>query len=582
MALRRRVSMSIGFGGILVWTASVLAGCNGTIESPTEWRKGGGPSPPGTSSDPGAPSSADDPGLLGGNTAPSGATYVPAPSTLRRLTVAQYQNSVHDLFGESVTIPADLEPDTVLNGFASIGAARIALSPHATEQFETSAFSIAHQVLADPAGRGAVVGCTPSGTKDDACAREVVGGVGRRAFRRPLVDEEVSRYASLVTQAADKLGDFFAGLEYGLAGILESPHFLYREEIGTPDPSDASRRIFDGYELATRLSFLLWNSTPDDALLDAAASGALSTEAGLLAEATRLLGGPRSLRVVESFFGELLHLADLEDLPQLPGLFPEVTATLGASMRGETLRSIEDVVTGRDADFRELFDGPSTFVNSELASLYGLPAPAGGDFTKVALPASGLRVGLLGQGSFLALNAHADSTSPTRRGKFIREVLLCQAIPPPPPNVKTELPPDPVGQPPRTMRQKLETHRASAACASCHALMDPLGLGLENFDAVGALRTTEVGQSIDASGDLDGVHFANPRQLADAIKNHPDVGTCLARGVFRYATGHVETDGEEPLIQALAGRLSADGYSFRSLLVSVIKSAGFRYAGTPQ
>jgi hypothetical protein len=494
--------------------------------------------------------------------------------------VAQYRNSVHDLLGDDVTVP-DLEPDTVLSGFAAIGAAQIALSPHATEQFETSALSVAHEALADATRRASLVSCTPAGASDETCAKKVVTELGRRAFRRPLADEEVTRYASLATLAADKLGDFYTGLEYAIAGLLQSPHFLYREEIGTPDPSDPSRRVFDGYELATRLSFFLWNSPPDDVLLDAAAGGVLGTEQGLLDQAKRLLDAPRALRVVETFFGELLHLADLDDLPQLPGLFPLVTPTLGPSMREETLRTIEDIVLSRDADMRELFDGETAFVNPELAQLYGVPAPAGTDFSKITLPKQGMRAGLLGQGSFLALNAHADSTSPTRRGKFIREVLLCQAIPPPPPNVKTTLPEDPAGQAPRTMRQKLEQHRSAAACASCHVRMDPIGLGLENFDAIGAYRSTDQGQPIDASGDLDGVAFHDARELAAALRKHPDVGTCLARGVFRYATGHVEIDGEEPLIQALAGRLPADGFRFRSLLLSVIQSAGFRYAGNP-
>ena len=502
MTLGHRVSPSIGLRGVLVWTLSALLGCTGTIEVPTEGKKGGareaaaGPSV----------LARLNPGLLGGTTPPPNDAFTPAPSTLRRLTVAQYQNSVRDLLGDTITVPPDLEPDTVFSGFATIGAAQDRALAARDRAVRDERALLAHEALADGARRTALVTCTPAGPTDDACARTVVAALGRRAFRRPLADDEVTRYASIATLSAQKLSDFHAGLEYAIAGLLQSPHFLYREEIGTPDPADPSRRVFDRYELATRLSFFLWNSPPDDVLLDAAAAGLLGTEEGLLGQAARLLDAPRALRVVETFFGELLHLADLDDLPQPPGLFPLVTPTLGPSMRQETLRTIEDIVS-RDADFRELFDGETAFVNSELATLYGLPAPSGGDFTKVALPKQGMRSGLLGQGSFLALNAHADSTSPTRRGKFIREVLLCQAIPPPPPNVKTTLPEDPAGQAPRTMRQKLAQHRSVAACASCHARMDPIGLGLENFDAIGAYRSTDVGQPIDASGDLDGVTF---------------------------------------------------------------------------
>jgi hypothetical protein len=546
--------------------ATLLAGCSGVIGTA------------GNGSDPAGPGGTSG-GLLGGGGAPPPSSFRPAPATLRRLTVAQYQNSVRDLLGGAITTPTDLEPDSSISGFASIAAARVAVSAHATEQFETAALALSHQALADAATRASLVKCSPTGPTDAACASQFVTSVGRRAWRRPLTPDEVSRYAGIATTAGGVLKDFYNGLEYALAGLLQSPHFLYREELGAPDPADPSRRLFQGYELATRLSYFLWNTTPDDALLDAAAAGKLAPDAGLRAEADRLLDSPRAHDATQSYFGELLHLADLDDLPQLPSVFPQMSATLGASMRNETLRVLDDIAMNGDNDFRQLFDSRSTFVNGELAKLYGLPSPGGTDLVKTTLPDSGNRAGLLGQASFLALNAHADSSSPTRRGKFIREVILCQAIPPPPPNVDTKLPADMAGGAQRTLRQKLEVHRQVASCASCHGVMDPIGLGLENFDGIGAYRTTEVGQTIDASGDLDGVAFQDARSLGTALKNHPSLGACAARSVFRYATGHVEIDSEEVLISALATKLSTDGYRFRSLLVALVSSAGFRYGG---
>jgi hypothetical protein len=493
--------------------------------------------------------------------------------------VAQYQNSVRDLLGGAITTPTDLEADTAISGFASIAAARIALSAHATEQFETAALALSHQALSDTATRGSLVKCAPSGPTDAACAMQFVTSFGRRAWRRPLTADEVSRYATIATTAGGALKDFYTGLEYAVAGILQSPHFLYREELGTPDASDASRRVFQGYELATRLSYFLWNTTPDDTLLDAAEQGKLTTDQGLRAEAERLLASPRAHDATQSYFGELLHLADLDDLPQLPSVFPQMSPTLGAAMRAETLRVLDDIAMNGDNDFRQLFDTRTTYVNGELSKLYGLTPTGGTELVKTTLPDSSGRAGLLGQGSFLALNAHAESSSPTRRGKFIREVLLCQAIPPPPPNVDTKLPVDMAGGAQRTMRQKLEVHRQVATCATCHGVMDPLGLGLENFDGIGAYRTTEAGQTIDASGDLDGVAFQDARSLGTALKNHPSLGSCAARSIFRYATGHVEIDSEEVLIDALSKQLSSDGYKFRSLLLSLVTSAGFRYGG---
>jgi hypothetical protein len=555
--------------------AGGAAGAPGGTGTGTGTGTGGG------SGVPNVPPGGDPNGVLGGT--PKASVFSPAPSTLRRLTVTQYKNSVHDLLGASATVPPDLEPDTALDGFASIGAARVPLSATATEQFETVALALAHQALSNTATRGALVGCTPAGTTDDACARAFVTRFGRRAWRRDLAPDEITRYATIATSASSMLKDFWGGLEYGLAGLLESPHFLYREELGAPDPADATRRLFTGYELASRLSYLIVNSTPDDALLDAAKAGTLSTVAGLGAAAQRLLGSPVAHDAMGNFFTELYQLDDLDSLPQSSQFFPQVSATLGASMRGETLQVLDDLVFGGDQDYRGFFDTTTTFVNAELAKVYGLTGVTGTAYTKVTLPATGARAGFLGQGSFLARSSHADSGSPTRRGKFIREVLLCTAVPSAPPDVNTTFPVDAPGAAKRTTRQKLEQHRtAGASCATCHSVMDPIGLGLENFDGIGAYRTMEAGQPIDASGSLDGVAFTDARGLSAALKNNKDLGSCLARGLLRYTVAHIETAGEQPVVDALAQQFATDGYKFRSLVYSVVASASFRYAGIPQ
>ena len=588
-----------------VWIAgsAVIAGCTGVIAEPPSAKGSRGTGAGGTGGNGGAGASsgaggnggsagsgvggsgAGGSGTGGSGTGGSGGTsppaFVPAPATLRRLTLDQYANTVRDLLGANITLPTDLEPDTPLNGLTSIGAARTAFSPRAIEQLETAALSLSQQALADPTARAALVTCTPSAAVDDACARRVVTSFGRRAWRRPLTTDEVNRYTTVATQASMTLMDVWNGLRFAVAGILQSPHFLYREELGTPDAAKPSQRAFNGFEIATRLSYFAWGTTPDDQLLTAAEAGKLSSDAGLREQAERLVASPRARAATEIFFSELLHLADLDDLPQLPNVYPQASATLGASMRAETLRVLEDVAWNGDGDFRSVLETRTTFVNAELAKLYGVPAPAGTGFVKATLPSDGMRLGLLGQGSFLALNAHADSTSPTRRGKFIREVLLCQAIPPPPPDVDTTLPPN-SGTAGLTMRQRLEKHRSVATCAACHRTMDPIGLGLENFDGIGAFRTSEVGQTIDASGELDGVAFRDARELATALKNHPDFAACVTRSVFRFATGHVETPGEEPAVLDLSRNVAADGYRFRSLLLGLVMSPSFRFTGAPE
>jgi mono/diheme cytochrome c family protein len=505
--------------------------------------------------------------------------FVPAPGGVRRLTVAQYRSSVRDLLGDGAQIPGTLEPDTLVSGSAAVGAGRIAMSRQATEKFGVAAFALARQAVADGAWWGRWVSCPADAPFDAACAGQFLAGFGQRAWRRPLDAGETARYLGLARRGPQMR----AGVEAVLAALLQSPHFLYRAELGVPDPTDPGRRVLSDHEMASRLSYFLWGAPPDQALLDAAAAGRLSTEEGLRAEAERMLRSPRSRDTVETFFSELLRLGKLERLPQFRSQYKQVSSTLGASMRGETLRVVDEIALAPDRDLREMFDARFTYLNGELAGLYDLPAPADADagvFVRVALPADSRRLGILGQGSFLAINAHPTASSPTKRGKFIRETLLCQPVPPPPPDVSTKLPKDKPGQP-RTARQKLAVHRKSAQCAGCHKAMDPLGLAFETYDGIGAYRDRESGLLIDPSGELDGVPFTGPRALAGLLRASPAVGVCVARNLLRFALGHLESEGEEPLIDELSQGLERDGYRFLSLVLNVVASRGFRYLSAP-
>ncbi len=497
--------------------------------------------------------------------------FVPAPAGLRRLTVSQYRSSLRDLLGGKVTLPNDIEPDTLISGSAAVGATRIPLSPRATEQFASAATRVAAEALADADFRRRWLSCAPS----PGCLPTFVEKFGRRAWRRPLTRDEIARY----TKVGQRMGrDLPRAVELVVSTLLQSPRFLYRVEIGTPDPRDPTRRVLTDFELASRLSFFLWGGPPDDGLLDATAIGALSTDEGLRTEAERMLASPRARQTLEAFFVELLRLRRLDRLPQFRTTFKQASNTLGKAMRTETLKVIEEVAFDPERDFREIFDTRATYVNGELAKLYGLPAPAADEaFVRIELPWDAQRAGVLGHASFLALNAHPTASSPTRRGKFIREVLLCQAVPPPPPNVSTKLPEDHDGDAPRTVRQKLDVHRTSPQCNGCHKAMDPMGLAFESFDGLGAYRTSENGLPIDTSGELDGVPFKNAAELGTLLRKSPKVGACLARNLFRFAMGHLEEEGEEPLMDELARSLETDGYRFGSLVLNVVKSRGFRY-----
>ncbi len=539
-----------------------FAGCVGNIGDPAGDGRVGGTALP------------DAPPATGG---PSGSPrFQPGPAGLRRLTRVQYANAIGDLLGEGITITSPLEADPVLSGFASIGAGLTTFSPTATETLETVALAVAKQALGDPARRARLCPCTPAATVDAACARAFVTGFGRRAWRRPLVEEEIGAYVGVAKLGAETFGDFWQGLTYALAGLLQSPHFLYRVEVGTPGRVKG-QRAFDDHELATRLSFFLWNTTPDETLLAAAQAGALGKSGALVKEAERLLASPRARVALRQFFFELLRLDGLDDMRQKPATFPLATKTLGPALREETLRFVEDIVFGADGNYRRVLDDPSTFVNRELAKLYGLAAPAGTDFQRVTLPDTVPRVGLLGKASFLAQNAHETSTSPTLRGLFVREVVLCQEIPSPPPDVQTNLPEEGVDGAPRTMRERLSAHNVPG-CSACHSRMDPIGLAFEHFDALGQYRTTEAGKPIDASGELDGTPFRDARELASILSKHSDIDECLTRSLYRYAFGRIETPGEEEVIKTIAARAAAAEQKFRSLIFGVVGSEGFRIA----
>jgi hypothetical protein len=518
------------------------------------------------------------------------AHFVAAPGGLRRLTVAQYHNTLRDLFGPAVALPTNLEPDTLVSGSATVGAARVGLSGTGVEKFARAAARLARAALGDPAFRARALACAEpaaapgAGAAGDAraCLSSFVTAFGRRAWRRPLATDERDRYLAL-GEAATARGGTRAGAEVVVAALLQSPHFLYRSEIGVPDPTpeEPRRRRLTGFELASRLSYFLWNAPPDDALLDAAEGGGLDTPAGLEAESARLLRSPRARETASAFFVELFRLRRLDKIYESRSKYPQYSATLGASLRGETLRLIEEVAFDPKRDFREIFSARFTWVNGELARLYGLPAPADPQrYHRVELPADGPRRGVLGQGSFLTIFAHPSTSSPTKRGKFIREALLCQPVPPPPPNVETKLPKDD-GGPRHTTRQKLAAHRKDPRCNGCHKAMDPLGLAFESFDGIGARRTSEAGLPLDTSGELDGRPFRDAAELGALLAGQDKIGACVARALFRYALGHLETEGEEPLMDELARGLARDGYKFPALVANVIKSEGFRHISGP-
>lgn len=551
------------------------------------------PAAPGADAAPGAPppppsgSGRADAAPADGDDAAAGAADAAPPSppgddlppfaaqapTLHRLTLAQYQNSARDLLGD-VQVPADLEVDTPLHGFASVGASELTISPRAAEQYEAAALDLAGQALA-PERRAAFTGCE---TPEPACVDAFLVDFARAAWRRPPSPDEAALLSALAADIGATLGDAWGGVRHAVAFVLQSPYFLFRVEVGEPDPARPGGRRFTDHEMAARLSYLLWNTTPDAALLAAADRGELTTDGGLRTQAERLLADDRAREATRRYFAEYFNLDRLDALEKDRDLFPQMSETLGASMKAEILALIDHLVFEADADFRDLLVTRETFINDELAALYFLP-PVGADApTPVTLPADGPRAGLLTTAGVLALNAHNTVTSPTHRGKFIQNYLLCYDIPPPPPGVATSL--DGVeAEGPITTRQKLAQHRSDPTCNACHRHMDPLGLALENFDAIGAWRTTENGLPIDASGDLYGEAFAGGLELAALLRNQEEIAECVARRLYRHANGRLEARSELVLVRDLTEAFVEGGHRLQTLMLALVLSEGFRTTG---
>jgi hypothetical protein len=504
----------------------------------------------------------------------------PAPS-LRRLTAAQYANTVRDLLGADVALPTRLEPDAAEEGLLSVGAGTASVSSLGVERYEDAALLLAGQVADQPDRLATVAPCTPAAADDAACADTFVRAFGQRAWRRPLTDAEAARLVDVVILIGGESGSFAEGVRYGLAAMLQSPHFVYRREHGAPDPDDTAQRPLTDWEIATRLSYLVWATTPDDTLLAAAAAGELTTDAGLRAQTERLLADDRARTGVRALFTELFTLDDLDTISKDPTIFTHASAELGPAAREETLRVVERLTFGGDGvaptDFRDLLTTDTTFVDPRLAALYRVAAPAPDAFGEVTLDEAGGRRGLLGQASFLMLNAYSTRSSATRRGLFIRKTLLCQTIPPPPGDVDTSIPEADSTSP--TLRDRLQTHLEDPTCASCHQLTDPIGLGLENFDGIGRWRDTENGATIDASGDLEGRSFADAWELGEAVRNNDNLGPCFAHHLYRYAMGRSVAEGEEDLADWIGDGFVQSGHDWQSLLLDIVMSPAFRRAG---
>lgn len=500
--------------------------------------------------------------------------FEPAPVMLRRLTRAQFRNAVHDVLGFDVNVN-ELDPDNWDGDFATIGAGRVVTSERGVEQYHQAIESAVNAVFADSARAQAFVGCNASA--DAACTQTFVQRIGRLAWRRPLTDDESARVVGLAHTALAELEEPMEGMRFATLALFWSPNFLYRSELGTAGQGGTFR--YSGYEMASRLAFLLWNSTPDAELLDAAANGELDTPAGIRNVAARMLDSAAGREAVGSFADQYMRLDRVPLQAKDQKLFPEYSEPLQAAMVEDMRQTWQSVVLDDDASMLELFRTDKAFVNADLARLYGLDDSGlnSNTFEPVTLPEGSPRIGILGKAAFLSQFANQAEGSPTLRGKFIRQALMCMPVPSPPGGVDLVIDEAPADMP-MTKRERLALHRESPSCASCHALMDPLGLPLETFDAIGRYRTTEVGLEIDPSGEFDGKQVADARELGLVAAESETVAKCLVRKFYAYALGYPERAVDRSVIDELTTTFRQSGYKLRELILALTAHDTFSVA----
>jgi Protein of unknown function (DUF1592)/Protein of unknown function (DUF1588)/Protein of unknown function (DUF1587)/Protein of unknown function (DUF1585)/Protein of unknown function (DUF1595) len=506
----------------------------------------------------------------------SGAGTVPPPTELRRLTHSQYNHTVRDLLGDQTKPAIQFPPEDFVNGFRNQSQGQ-SLSPLLIEAYSAAAEKLARNAFRGGDTHG-LIPCKPSA----ACRTRFVREFGLKAFRRPLDAEEQKRYEALMSRETD----FLKGAQLAIEAMLQSSSFLFWLD-GTSDPK------WKPYVTASRLSYSIWDSTPDATLLASAARGELATPQGVEKTARRMLDDPRAHEALSEFTGQWLRFDRILTASKDRRKFPQFKRETAVAMTEEALAFVGDLVWN-DRSFMDLFTANYGFVDVELAPIYKVPAPAK-EFDRVAFPAGSDRAGILGQAMFLALTAKPEDSSPTARGLFVREQFLCQHVPDPPAGVNTNLPPVTEAKP-QTNRDRMSEHATNPSCVTCHKLIDPIGFGLEKFDAVGAKRdkftldfTPNRGEGrrgprktmdldIDATGFIAGIpdsQFSSPAELGAVMAKSAQCQECMVKQYFRYTLGRLETPADRPAIRKLLEDFRGSQFRFKELIVSLARLREF-------
>lgn len=536
MRLQRLLRNPLGLGALLLWV-----GCTGETSEPA---------PPERITPPPSP-------------------LTPAIRRLRRLSSREYNNVVRDLLGDTSRPAARFIRDAYQNGYDN-GSAALAVQSDQVIDYEAAAQTLAQSAVQSRLAE-LVGGCDPGQTGYLGCAQVLLDSFGARAFRRPLSAAERQRLLAAFAAELDAGGDFPRAIQTVLEVILQSPQFLYREELGPPDATPGSAPVrLTSYEIASQLSFLLTGSLPDPELWTAVQTGRLETVDDYRREAARLLGTPQARATLRAFLHEWLATDRTAFLSKDASFYPSFSQALAGSMGEELDRFYDHVLWSGSGSLRELFTSNKSFIDDRLAQLYGVPA-GGPGFQPVELDPA-LRKGVLGRAGFLAVHAATDSSGPISRGVFVLQALLCLPPPQPPANVPPALPADDPGAKNLTTRKRFEQHVKSPACAACHTQIDGVGFGLEQFDGIGAYRVMDNGQPVDSRGTLVGTgeidgDYTGAAELAGRIAKSRSLADCYVRNAYRFAMGQIEPPGED--LGALSGTFNSDARLTQVLLALI-------------
>jgi hypothetical protein len=505
----------------------------------------------------------------------------PGIRKLRRLTRFEYGRTLQDLLGflysssPEVMHGQDFTTETVVNGFDN-NVDAVQVNALFADQVRSTAEKIANT---QSEHFSALLPCQPVAGSEVDCAQQFITTFGKRVFRRPLTDDQIARYVSLYNLAADQDG-FDEGIELVLSALLQSPHLLYRSEIGILNEASGLYEL-DAYEIASQLSYLLWGSMPDDELMAAADSGELLDPAEIEKQARRMIPSPKTHRLLAHFAGQWLEIDQLATRPKNTELFPTFTDDIRSALMEETVRFLGHIAIDQKGTLSELFLANYSFINADLATFYNVDAPPDTNadgYGKTSLEGSPYG-GLLRHGSLLARHAFPSQSSPIHRGGVVRERMLCQDLPPPPPGIMVQVP---ELEPGLTTRERFSAHSEQEPCHSCHQLIDPIGFGFEHFDAVGRYRELEQGKPIDVSGAIvnslstDGP-FEGVGELSTILANSADVHECFALQWFRFGYGLEEDPALACLVTEITNHFLTAGLQIEELLVALTQTPHFTH-----